>query len=344
MPTADLVLEGGGVKGAGLVGAVTALTGAADPYDFHRIAGTSAGAIVASFLAAGIAPAELKQIMTTQDFAQFEDESSVFTHFKLFGEGFGLLFHEGLFAGDVLHSFIAQHLAQHGVTTWGDLAIDDDELPVEQRYRLAIVVSDVSQGRELRLPWDYRAELGVDPDTQLVADAVRASASIPFFFRPFRIRAAADYTAGNGYVLCTDGGMLSNYPIDIFDRPTGARWPTLGVKLSASEQVSAAGWKPDANALELAISLVSTMADAHDQLHVADPYYSSRTVFVDTTGFSSTNFHLTDADKMTLFDHGHTAGQQFLTTWNYQQWLADNPPREPRPPFGESPPEPGGST
>ena len=333
MTTADLVLEGGGVKGTGLAGAITALTERADPYQFHRVAGASAGAIVASFVAAGINPVALKQIMTEQDFAQFEDEPTAFTHFKLFGEGFGLLFHEGLFAGDVLHTFIARHLADGGVTTWGDLKIDDDELPAEQRYKLVVVVSDVSHGRELRLPWDYRSKLGVDPDTQLVADAVRSSAGIPFFFRPFRLPAAGEYSAGNTYVLCTDGGMLSNYPIDIFDRPSGPRWPTLGVKLSARQQVNTAAWKSDGNALRLATSLVSTMTDARDQLHVDDPYYSSRTIFVDTTGFSSTNFHLSNADKLTLFDNGHSAGQQFLTTWDYQQWLAANAPRAPRAPF-----------
>ena len=107
MTTADLVLEGGGVKGTGLVGAITALTEHQDPYQFHRIAGASAGAIVASFLAAGINPAGLKQIMTEQDFAEFEDEPAIFTHLKPFGEAFGLLFHEGLFAGDALHTFIA---------------------------------------------------------------------------------------------------------------------------------------------------------------------------------------------------------------------------------------------
>jgi NTE family protein len=40
MGAADLVVEGGGVKGAGLAGAVTAL---GKMYDFHRVAGTSAG-------------------------------------------------------------------------------------------------------------------------------------------------------------------------------------------------------------------------------------------------------------------------------------------------------------
>ena len=50
MPKADLVLEGGGVKGTGLLGAVTAMVKRNDPYEFQRYAGTSAGAIVASFL------------------------------------------------------------------------------------------------------------------------------------------------------------------------------------------------------------------------------------------------------------------------------------------------------
>ena len=340
MATADLVLEGGGVKGTGLVGAITALTENEDSYQFHRIAGTSAGAIVASFLAAGINPVALKQIMTEQDFSQFEDEPAIFTHLKPFGEALGLLFHEGLFAGDALHMFIAHNLAQHGVTTWGDLRIDDDELPPEQRYKLTVVVSDVSHGRELRLPWDYRGTLGIDPDSQLVADAVRSSAGIPFFFRPYRLPAAKEFSAGHGYVLGTDGGMLSNYPIDIFDRPNGARWPTLGVKLSARQQVTTSMWKSDANALQLATSLVSTMTDARDQLHVDDPYYASRTIFIDTTGFSSTNFHLTTTDKLTLFTNGHNAARQFLTTWDYQQWLAANAPRAPRTPFDATRPSP----
>ena len=39
MADADLVLERGGVKGTGLVGAITALTSAAEPYTFQRAAG-----------------------------------------------------------------------------------------------------------------------------------------------------------------------------------------------------------------------------------------------------------------------------------------------------------------
>src|SRR3712207_8748571 len=47
----DLVLEGGGVKGIALVGALSVLEEAG--YRVQRVAGTSAGAIVGSLVAAG---------------------------------------------------------------------------------------------------------------------------------------------------------------------------------------------------------------------------------------------------------------------------------------------------
>ncbi|GAB3123473.1 patatin-like phospholipase family protein [Glaciibacter psychrotolerans] len=323
MPDADLVLEGGGVKGSALVGAITEMVTRADPYRFHRVAGTSAGAIVASFLAAGLSPAAIKQIMDDLDFTQFEDEPKVFAHLPHIGATFGLLFKEGMFVGDFMHRWIADTLAANGVRTWADLKEDDpgSALPPDQRYKLVVIVSDVSRGLMLRLPWDYRSLLGVDPDSQLVADAVRASASIPFFFQPFRMQ--TDVAAvGHTEIVCTDGGMLSNYPIDIFDRRDDekSRWPTLGIKLSARTSVTQTPWSPDADSIQLARSLLSTMLSAHDRVHVDDPAFASRTIFIDTTGFGVTDFHLTAEDKSTLFRRGVTGADKFLATWNWELW------------------------
>ena len=47
---ADLVLEGGGVKGIGLVGALTVLE--KEGYQFKRLSGTSACSIVVALIAA----------------------------------------------------------------------------------------------------------------------------------------------------------------------------------------------------------------------------------------------------------------------------------------------------
>ncbi len=326
MADADIVLEGGGVKGTGLVGAITALSKAVEPYTFHRVAGTSAGAIVASLVAAGYTTDELNTIMTDLDFSQFEDEHGLLDHLGVLGEGLGLLVHEGLFEGKFLHDWIAKTLAAKGVHTWADLKDEDpgSSLPPEQQYKLVVIVSDVSRGRMLRLPWDYRTLLGVDPDTQSVADAVRCSAGIPFFFRPFHMKADPTVTQGHGDILCTDGGMLSNFPVGIFDRTDGKppRWPTFGIKLSARQSLQQASWDPDADAISLAKSLVGTMQNAHDQVYVDDPSVSSRTVFVDTTGYNATDFHLTGADKAKLYQNGLGAGQKFLGTWDWTKWQA----------------------
>jgi NTE family protein len=323
MPDADLVLEGGGVKGSGLVGAITALIDRADPYVFHRIAGTSAGAIVASLLASGLRAGDIKTIMDELDFAQFEDEPKLFKHAPHVGEALGLLFKEGLFLGDFLHRWISETLAANGIRTWADLKEDDpgSALPPEQRYKLVVIVSDVSRGLMLRLPWDYRELLGMDPDTQPVADAVRASASIPFFFQPFRMTTDAQAT-GHAQIVCTDGGMLSNYPIDIFDRHDGApsRWPTLGVKLSARSGAAGTLWSADADNFQLARSLLATMQGAHDRVFVSDPSFASRTIFVDTTGYSATDFSLTHADKTRLFTNGQDSGVRFLGSWDWERW------------------------
>ena len=68
----DLVLEGGGVRGIALVGAISVLQERG--YRFHRIAGTSAGAIVAALTAADIPALRMRELMTID----YRDLLSVF--------------------------------------------------------------------------------------------------------------------------------------------------------------------------------------------------------------------------------------------------------------------------
>jgi NTE family protein len=70
---ADVVLEGGGVKGIALVGALSVLMDAG--YTFPRVAGTSAGAIVGALLAADMPADEMRSIMAATDYGRFQDES-----------------------------------------------------------------------------------------------------------------------------------------------------------------------------------------------------------------------------------------------------------------------------
>ena len=194
---ADLVLSGGGVKGVGLVGAVVALLDAG--YTPQRVSGTSAGSIVGAVVAAAtqagqLSGTDVKELALQLDYRKFLDPG-VLERLPVLGPSLALVRGNGIYKGDYARDWVRDQLAGLGVSTFRDLAIRDPQLPPDQRYRLVVTVADVTTGQLVRLPWDYRRVYGLDPDEQSVADAVRASMSIPFFFRPVTLTSASEDAA-----------------------------------------------------------------------------------------------------------------------------------------------------
>ncbi len=313
---ADLVLEGGGVKGLGLLGAVTAL--ARRGYTFPRVAGTSAGAIVGALVAACMATgtdvSRLEQIMKDIDYERFQDDTPL-DHLGGPGKVTELLLSRGIYKGDYLVTWLSAQLKELGVETFGDLRIAAEEdpessLPPSERYRLVVMASDISKGQLVRLPWDYE-RYGLDPDRQRIVDAVRSSMSIPFFFRPSVLR------AGDGSrTTLVDGGMLSNFPIESFDRTDGKppRWPTWGIKLSARPKASQEP-QPTGNVFEFAVACLRTLLGNHDAYHLDDEHVTERTMFVDTTGVSVIDFQIDQETQHRLFENGRRSAEDFVDHW-----------------------------
>ncbi len=322
--TADLVLEGGGVLGIGHVGAISVLEDAG--YSFARVAGTSAGAIVGALVAAGMPASRITQIMTTLDYRRFTDRS-LLDRVPLAGPLLSLLMDDGVFEGDYLREWLGNLLVDEcGVETFGDLAVDDAGscLPPERRYRLVVTATDVTRGELVYFPWDYQGTYGLEPGRQLVVDAVRASTSIPFFFEPATL-VGSDTTPST----LVDGGVLANFPIDIFDRTDGRppRWPTFGVKLLPLLPQDAAKLLPIAGLLKhgpvaLAADLAMTTIVGRDQAHLAKPWVKVRTMQVDTAGINPVDFGLSRAQARTLFENGQAAATRFMAEWDWQNYLA----------------------
>ena len=319
---ADLVLEGGGVKGIGLVGAFSTLVD--HDYTFHRIAGTSAGAIVGALIAAGMPPEDLQRVMRSVDYGHFQDEGFV-DHLGLVGKGISILFEKGIYEGRYLVEWLDGILMDLGARTFGDLRIEDpnSSLPTERAYKLVIMASDVTRGRLVRLPWDY-PRYGLDPDEQLVADAVRASMSIPFFYEPQRFY-GRDEQGERVRSFMVDGGMLSNFPIEVFDRTDGKppRWPTFGIKLSAKPSVPQLQRFEVKGALGLAKAMVGTMTNFHDQMHIDDPSVLARTMFVDTQHVKATDFDIDEPSQDMLFTNGERGAGKFLSGWDFERYVAE---------------------
>ena len=323
---ADLVLSGGGVKGIGLVGAVVALMDGG--YRAQRVSGTSAGSIVGSVVAAAsigdqLRPGEVKELALQLDYHKFTDPGVV-ERLPVVGPSWAVLRGSGIYKGDYAHDWVRSQLKNLGVGTFGDLAIRDENLPPEQRYKLVVTVADVTTGQLVRLPWDYHRVYGLDPDEQSVADAVRASMAIPFFFRPVTLRGSTGLTS-----TLVDGGILSNFPIDSLDRPDGRkpRWPSFGVTVLPNlpegndKVIPALAPLRMLGAPHLLEGVITTALVGRDQAYLNEPWVNARAIRVDSTDVGFLDFDISDNEIEALYAKGYAAAEKFLSAWDWDAYL-----------------------
>jgi NTE family protein len=207
--------------------------------------------------------------------------------------------------------------------TFGDLqrdGIPEDADPVFH-HKLQVIVSDVTERRMVVLPWDYRHLGWAHPDLVPVALAVRMSMSIPLFFEP--VPHVNQYTSREHTIV--DGGMLSNFPVWLFDAPQGqeAKRPTFGLKLIRKDTQSELirqdfdlksefmKMLKKSETLGYFWSLVETMMEAHDRFYI-DQRRFDKTIDIATLGVGTTEFDLSDERKNDLYESGREEAKKFL--------------------------------
>ncbi len=305
----NAVFEGGGVKGIGLVGAVSITEELG--YQFANVAGTSAGAIISTLIAAGYSAPELKSILDELDYNEFKDKGLV-DKIPLVGKLASVAVEKGIYEGDFFNDWIQGLLDKKGVNTFRDLINEEHRDNPKYRYKLQVIAADVTRGKMLVLPRDI-AHYGIDPDSLGIARAVRMSMSLPFFFEPVELQ---DSTTGEkSYIV--DGGLLSNYPVGIFDdEAEDALYPTIGYKL-----VEPTEGKPRAikGPISLLAALFGTMMEAHDAQYIRDNNFA-RTVPIKTLGVNTTDFDISRERSDELYESGRKAASAFFERWDYAKW------------------------
>jgi NTE family protein len=321
----DLVLEGGGVKGNALVGALSVLEERG--FRTQNVAGASAGAIVAALHAAGYTAPQLRDIIKDLDFNRFRDRSWV-DRIPFLGSPLSVVSDLGIFEGKRLLEFIGELLERRDVRTFADLVRDAEEEKPRYRYKAQIIASDITGRQLLVLPKDA-PKLGVEnPDDFNVALAVRMSLSIPIFFEPVKF---PNVKTGQEHLI-VDGGLLSNFPVWLFDTEGEPEWPTFGLRLvepdprttTLAERLGPPKRTP--GRLEAVIdyfrSLVNTVLEAHDRLYIEKADFA-RTIPIDTLGVRTTDFDLSPERALELYESGRTAAKQFLETWSFEGYIAE---------------------
>jgi NTE family protein len=296
-PYKNLVFEGGGVKGIAYGGALEVLEQSQITPQVERVAGTSAGAITATMVALGYTAAEFNDIMMGLDFSKLEDGSDL-------GGPVRLIERYGWFKGDYFLSLMQSYVKQKA----GDAGATFRDLTAKGGFKdLYVFGTDLSQ--QAVQEFSYRTT----PDVA-VADAVRISMSIPFFFEA---RSYADN------VYC-DGGVLNNYPISAFDEQYTAPDPELGhTMLHRTPNPETLGFhldnldqpppRPIDNVRRFAGNVFDALLDIQNILLKTNPGDERRTVFINDLGVKTTDFQLSDQLKWELIAQGRIATSAFLS-------------------------------
>ncbi|MET3543881.1 NTE family protein [Paenibacillus favisporus] len=301
----NAVFEGGGVKGISLAGAVKAAEQAG--VVFNRVAGTSSGSIVAALLAAGFSADEMSEIVKTTPFESFLHRAPIFNT-KVIGPAARLFLKKGLYSGEALEVWIHHILAAKGVKTFADIP----------QGKLMIIASDITNGRILVLPEDL-GKLGANPSRFAVSKAIRMSTSIPYFFDPVMLRMTGEAARGKSFVdqfvYIVDGGLLSNFPLWLFDDAAeGAGQkpvPTIGFQM-----VGRTTNKPHLirGPISMLQAMFETMLSAHDERYI-EQENRFRTIKIPTLGVGTTQFHITPEESQQLYESGIQAGKKFFAGW-----------------------------
>ncbi|WP_227395171.1 patatin-like phospholipase family protein [Jeotgalibacillus aurantiacus] len=283
---ADVVFSGGGVKALAFIGVLQAL----EEYriTIRKVAGTSAGAVIGALVSAGYSSEDLiKMLPELSMFARAEQKMNrtpTILRWLL------LYWKKGLYSGDGIKEWMDRKLFEKGIRYFEDL-------PYE---KLRMIASDLTDGEMLVLPDDIKRYTN-DKRHLTIAEAVRMSASLPFFYEPVKLK------SGKEVHYIVDGGVLSNFPVFLFDEKE-QQVPLFGFQLTAEEVGSTR--KID-NVVELYEALFHTMKEAHDQRFIKkNPRL--RWVVVKTPPIPTAGFQLKPEKMHALIRSGRAKTIEFI--------------------------------
>jgi NTE family protein len=321
----NLVMEGGGIRGIAYGGALQELEQRGVLAGIQRVGGTSAGAIQAALLAVGYSAAEIIDIVNHTPVQRLNDGRFIF-----FGGSTRLIKQYGWYRGDQFTRYLSELVGRR--TGNPDLTLGQlHQIAARGRARdLYVTGTNLTTQRVDVFSYETHPQLRV-------ADAVRISMSIPLYFRAVLLDEQGNVvvkpTKGQKVNVLVDGGLLANYPINLFDNVkylTGNQPPavpatshitnpeTLGLRLDRAEQIAydtlGNGRQQlapyDITSFGSYVGALYTLAI--ENLNPAQPDDWKRTVSISTLGFNPKIKRVSEEQKQELVDSGKLGVQTFF--------------------------------
>jgi NTE family protein len=204
-----ICMEGSGIKAFAHVGALQVLDSMHALNNIQAYAGTSGGAIIATLMAIGYTPNELEKIAYLVPMQKISDgHLSRLLLPKYFSKNLGA--YNGIYFLNWIKKMIAAKTQNENIT-FGQLHI----LALQGKAKDVVITSTNLTLQNLTV-YSYKNYFNMP-----ICNAVRASMSIPFVFKPALIDSLGNiYNKQNknfSYNVMVDGGTLYNYPIGVFD-------------------------------------------------------------------------------------------------------------------------------
>jgi NTE family protein len=286
----NLAFKGGGVLGIAYAGALEVLEEQQILQNVQRVAGTSAGAITAALVSLRCTAAEIYQAVQSTNFGSFEDG---FDPLRIATK-------YGLYKGDAFLSWMQQQITSKGLPATATFS----DFKAKGLPDLRVFATDLN----IRGLKEFSVE--TTPGT-IVAEAVRASMSIPLFFEAWQF--SNSVPDNHIYV---DGGTVFNFPITAFDSGNAANPQTLGFYLENLHAAPVDDGLTDNHILKYVGALFETLLDAQVIDFENNPGEESRSIIIDNLGISPVNFNLTDDQKTQLYNSGKQYTTAYLSRFN----------------------------
>ena len=199
-----LVLSGGGAKGMAHIGVIRALEENGIPIDY--IAGTSMGAVIGSLYAMGYSPDEMEELIRSDDFKNWYMGSKDMNYQFYFKQN------------PPTPAFISAQIAIRDSMTVLRPMVNSVIDPLQMNLAFVDIFAGASavchnDFDSLMVPFRAVASDVFNKSSIVLSrgdlgDAVRASMSFPFVFRPIMIDT----------IIAYDGGIYDNFPVDVMVR------------------------------------------------------------------------------------------------------------------------------
>ncbi|WP_247237436.1 patatin-like phospholipase family protein [Telluribacter sp. SYSU D00476] len=230
----NLVFEGAGIRGIAYAGVIEVLEEQDRLSGVQKVGGTSAGAITALLVSLGYTSAEIAEIISSTQFNRFNDGRLFFL-----GGVARMNSKFGWYRGEKFTAWLAGLIENK--TGNGDITFEE----LSQRGFKDLYVTATCLNKQRLLVFSKETY-----PRMKVKDAVRASMSIPLYFRAVFIDSTGQVhrklDPSKKLDVVVDGGLIGNFPITLFDRTETDsvqkkyRIPdpqTLGIRIDSDPQI-----------------------------------------------------------------------------------------------------------